>query len=432
MRTRLLFLLLLCSPQFAVAQSLESLHATIDESAAAIETDVTEWRRDIHANPELSNREFRTAGVVAAHLEALGIEIRTEVAHTGVVGVLRGGHPGPVVALRADMDALPVTEMVDLPFASKVTTEYNGQQVGVMHACGHDLHVAILMGVASILSDMRAELHGTIKFIFQPAEEGAPAGEEGGAELMLKEGAFDDPTPEVVFGLHVWPAPVGQIAYLPGPFMASADAFSITVTGRQTHGAVPWGGIDPIVVGSQIVLGLQTIASRQLDVTATPSIITVGTFHGGVRSNIIPDQVELTGTVRTFLPEIRLDIEQRMRRTVESIAEGSGATAELKMDYGYPVTVNDPELTMRMVPSLERVAPSVVEASRITGAEDFSYFANEVPGLFVFLGISPPGTDFETVPRNHSPYFFADEDALLTGVRAMASLAVDYMMMQQP
>lgn len=431
MRAYLLLLLLLCSPHFAAAQSLASLHAIIDEAAAAIEENVIEWRRDIHAHPELSNREFRTAGVVAAHLEALGIEIRTEVAHTGVVGVLRGGRPGPVVALRADMDALPVTELVDLPFASKVTTEYNGQRVGVMHACGHDLHVAILMGVASILSDVRAELPGTIKFIFQPAEEGAPAGEEGGAELMLKEGAFDDPTPEVVFGLHVWPAPVGQIAYLPGPFMASADAFSITVTGLQTHGAVPWGGIDPIVVGSQIVLGLQTIASRQLDVTATPSIITVGTFHGGVRSNIIPDRVELTGTVRTFLPDIRRDIEQRMRRTVESIAEGSGATAELTMDYGYPVTVNDPELTMRMVPSLERVATSVVEASRITGAEDFSYFANEVPGLFVFLGISPPGTDFETVPRNHSPYFFADEDALLTGVRTMASLAVDYMM-QQP
>jgi len=431
MRAYLLLLLLLCGPHFAAAQSLASLHAIIDEAAAAIEENVIEWRRDIHAHPELSNREFRTAGVVAAHLEALGIEIRTEVAHTGVVGVLRGGRPGPVVALRADMDALPVTELVDLPFASKVTTEYNGQRVGVMHACGHDLHVAILMGVASILSDVRAELPGTIKFIFQPAEEGAPAGEEGGAELMLKEGAFDDPTPEVVFGLHVWPASVGQIAYLPGPFMASADAFSITVTGRQTHGAVPWGGIDPIVVGSQIVLGLQTIASRQLDVTATPSIITVGTFHGGVRSNIIPDRVELTGTVRTFLPDIRRDIEQRMRRTVESIAEGSGATAELTMDYGYPVTVNDPELTMRMVPSLERVATSVVEASRITGAEDFSYFANEVPGLFVFLGISPPGTDFETVPRNHSPYFFADEDALLTGVRTMASLAVDYMM-QQP
>ena len=431
MYSRLLLLLIVCSPVTASAQSLESLHATIDASAAAIEGDVITWRRDIHANPELSNREFRTARVVSDHLRSLGMEVRTEVAHTGVIGVLRGGQPGPVVALRADMDALPVTEMVDLPFASKVTTEYNGQQVGVMHACGHDNHVAILMGVASILSDMQPDLPGTIKFIFQPAEEGAPPGEEGGAELMLKEGAFDDPIPEVIFGLHVWPAPVGQIAYLPGPFMASSDSYSITITGRQTHGAVPWGGVDPIVVGSQIVLGLQTIASRQLDVTATPSIITVGTFNGGVRSNIIPETVELTGTVRTFLPDVREDIERRMRRTVHSIAESSGATAELAMNYGYPVTVNDPELTLKMVPTLERVAPSVVQASRITGAEDFSYFANEVPGLFVFLGISPPGTDFETVPRNHSPYFYADEDALVTGVRAMASLAIDYMVMQQ-
>ena len=431
MYSRLLLLLIVCSPVIASAQSLESLHATIDASAAAIEGDVITWRRDIHANPELSNREFRTARVVSDHLRSLGMEVRTEVAHTGVIGVLRGGQPGPVVALRADMDALPVTEMVDLPFASKVTTEYNGQQVGVMHACGHDNHVAILMGVASILSDMQPDLPGTIKFIFQPAEEGAPPGEEGGAELMLKEGAFDEPIPEVIFGLHVWPAPVGQIAYLPGPFMASSDSYSITITGRQTHGAVPWGGVDPIVVGSQIVLGLQTIASRQLDVTATPSIITVGTFNGGVRSNIIPETVELTGTVRTFLPDVREDIERRMRRTVHSIAESSGATAELAMNYGYPVTVNDPELTLKMVPTLERVAPSVVQASRITGAEDFSYFANEVPGLFVFLGISPPGTDFETVPRNHSPYFYADEDALVTGVRAMASLAIDYMVMQQ-
>ena len=427
---RLLVLLLLCGPQLATAQSLEALRTAIDEAAVAVEADVITWRRDIHAHPELSNREFRTAGVVADHLHSLGLEVQTEIAHTGVIGVLRGGQPGPVVALRADMDALPVTEMVDLPFASKVRTEYNGQEVGVMHACGHDLHVAILMGVASILTEMKDDLPGTVKFIFQPAEEGAPAGEEGGAELMLREGAFNDPRPEAIFGLHVWPAPVGEISYLPGPFMASADAYSITITGRQTHGAVPWGGVDPIVVGSQIVLGLQTIASRQLDVTATPSIITVGTFHGGVRSNIIPDQVELTGTVRTFLPDVRRDIERRMRQTVESIAESAGATAELTMDYGYPVTVNDPALTLQMLPTLKRVAPSVAEATKITGAEDFSYFANEVPGLFVFLGVSPPGTDFETVPRNHSPYFFADEDALITGVRVLANLAVDYMEMQ--
>ena len=412
------------------AQDLNALHEALDAHAAAIESDVIEWRRDIHANPELSNREFRTAALVADHLRSLGMEVRTEVAHTGVVGFLQGGKPGPIVALRADMDALPVTEMVDLPFASKVRTTYNGMEVGVMHACGHDNHVAILMGVASVLSTMKEDLPGSVKFIFQPAEEGAPAGEEGGADLMLREGAFENPRPEVIFGLHVWPNRVGEISYLPGPFMASSDAMRIKVTGRQTHGAVPWGGVDPIVVASQIVLGLQTIASRQLDVTATPSIITIGTFHGGVRSNIIPDEVELSGTIRTFLPEVRRDIERRIRHTVEHIATSAGATAEVEIDYGYPVTVNDPELTMQMLPSLERVSDSVKQTAKITGAEDFSYFANEVPGLFIFLGVAPPDADLATVPRNHSPYFFADEAALLTGVRALASLAVDYMVQQ--
>ena len=412
------------------AQDLNALHEALDAHAAAIESDVIEWRRDIHANPELSNREFRTAALVADHLRSLGMEVRTEVAHTGVVGFLQGGKPGPIVALRADMDALPVTEMVDLPFASKVRTTYNGMDVGVMHACGHDNHVAILMGVASVLSTMKEDLPGSVKFIFQPAEEGAPAGEEGGADLMLREGAFENPRPEVIFGLHVWPNRVGEISYLPGPFMASSDAMRIKVTGRQTHGAVPWGGVDPIVVASQIVLGLQTIASRQLDVTATPSIITIGTFHGGVRSNIIPDEVELSGTIRTFLPEVRRDIERRIRHTVEHIATSAGATAEVEIDYGYPVTVNDPELTMQMLPSLERVSDSVKQTAKITGAEDFSYFANEVPGLFIFLGVAPPDADLATVPRNHSPYFFADEAALLTGVRALASLAVDYMVQQ--
>ena len=412
------------------AQDLGALHEALDAHAAAIESDVIEWRRDIHANPELSNREFRTAALVADHLRSLGMEVRTEVAHTGVVGFLQGGKPGPIVALRADMDALPVTEMVDLPFASKVRTTYNGMEVGVMHACGHDNHVAILMGVASVLTTMKEDLPGSVKFIFQPAEEGAPAGEEGGADLMLREGAFENPRPEVIFGLHVWPNRVGEISYLPGPFMASSDAMRIKVTGRQTHGAVPWGGVDPIVVASQIVLGLQTIASRQLDVTATPSIITIGTFHGGVRSNIIPDEVELSGTIRTFLPEVRRDIERRIRHTVEHIATSAGATAEVEIDYGYPVTVNDPELTMQMIPSLERVSDSVKQTAKITGAEDFSYFANEVPGLFIFLGVAPPDADLATVPRNHSPYFFADEAALLTGVRALASLAVDYMVQQ--
>ncbi len=414
----------------AQAQERAPLHQALDQHAASVESDVIEWRRDIHANPELSNREFRTAALVADHLRSLGMEVQTEIAHTGVVGFLQGGKPGPIVALRADMDALPVTEMVDLPFASKVRTTYNGMDVGVMHACGHDTHTAILMGVASVMAAMKDELPGSIKFIFQPAEEGAPAGEEGGAELMLREGVFEDPTPEVVFGLHVWPEQVGHISYLPGPFMASADELHITIRGRQTHGAVPWGGIDPIVVGSQVVLGLQTIASRQLDVTATPSIITVGTFHGGVRSNIIPDEVKLTGTIRTFLPDVREEIEERIRHTVEHIAMSAGATAEVQINYGYPVTVNDPDLTLQMIPSLERVSDSVSQAAKITGAEDFSYFANEVPGLFIFLGIAPPEADLETVPRNHSPYFFVDESALITGVRALSSLAIDYMVDQ--
>ena len=427
---RYLPLVLFVLPLLSVsAQDAASLYAAIEAGASAVNEDVVEWRRDIHANPELSNREFRTAALVAEHLTSLGLEVRTKVAHTGVVGFLRGAKPGPVVALRADMDALPVTEMVDVPFASRVRTEYNGQEVGVMHACGHDNHVAILMGVATVLTEMREMLPGSVKFIFQPAEEGAPPGEEGGAELMLKEGAFEDPVPDVVFGLHVWPGAVGEISYLPGPFMASVDQLNIKIKGRQTHGAVPWGGVDPIVVASQVVLGLQTIASRQLDVTATPSIITVGTVHGGIRHNIIPDEVELTGTIRTFLPDVRIDIERRIRQTTASIAEASGATAEVSIINGYPVTVNDPDLTLQMLPTLERVAPSVVRSQQITGAEDFSYFAQRVPGLYFFLGVTPTDQDPATAPRNHSPYFFADEGALPVGVRALANLAVDFMMM---
>ena len=397
--------------------------------AVEINDQVIAWRRDIHANPELGNREFRTAALVAEHLERLGMEVRTEVAHTGVVGLLRGGQPGPVVALRADMDALPVTELADVPFASKVTTQYNGQEVGVMHACGHDNHVAILMGVAEVLASMRDDLPGSVKFIFQPAEEGPPAGEEGGADLMLKEGAFENPKPEVVFGLHVWPARVGQVSYRPGGYLASSDGLYIKVKGRQTHGALPWGGVDPIVVASQIVLGLQTIASRQLNVTATPSIVTVGSIHGGVRGNIIPDEVEMTGTIRTFLPDVRKEIHRRVKQTAERIAESAGATAEVRILYGYPVTVNDPELTEQMVPTLQRAAgaENVVLDTQHTGAEDFSYFAREVPGLFVFLGVLPEGQDPATAPRNHSPYFFADEAALVVGVRTLANLAVDYM-----
>lgn len=418
-------------PAQAQAQDADvyALRQAAEARARAVEPQVVTWRRDIHQHPELSNREFRTAALVAEHLRSLDIEVRTEVAHTGVVGTLRGGRPGPVVALRADMDALPVTELVDLPFASRERALYNGQEVGVMHACGHDNHVAILMGVADVLASLRDDLPGTVKFIFQPAEEGAPEGERGGAELMLEEGAFENPRPEVIFGLHVGPGRVGRLTYRAGSTMASADGLRIVVRGRQTHGAAPWGGVDPIVVASQIVLGLQTVASRQLPVTLTPSIVTIGSIHGGVRGNIIPDEVEMVGTIRTFDPDVRQDIHRRIRRTAEQIAASAGASAEVSITRGYPVTVNDPELTARMVPTLQRVAGDdpVEVQDLMTVAEDFSYFQREVPGLFFFLGVTPEDQDPATAPVNHSPLFFADERALLTGVRALTNLTLDYM-----
>ena len=387
---------------------------------------VVAWRRDIHQHPELANREFRTAGLVARHLESLDMEVRTEIAHTGVLGVLRGGLPGPVVALRADMDALPVEEQSGLPFASRARGEYMGQEVPVMHACGHDLHVAILMGVAEVLAARRDELPGTVMFVFQPAEEGAPPGEEGGAELMLREGLFDDPTPEVIFGLHVVPSPVGTIGWRSGGMMASSDSFDITVRGSQTHGAVPWGGIDPIVVAAQIVLGLQTIPSRQLDATLTPSIVTVGAIRGGVRHNIIPEEVKMLGTLRTFDPDTREQIHSRVKRTAERIAESAGATAEVHINHGYPVTHNDPELTRRMLPTLGRVVgDGLVEAPRATGAEDFSYYQQQVPGMFFFVGIA--ADDPALVHPNHSPRFHADEGGLPVGVTALTALTLDYL-----
>ncbi len=403
------------------------LRQRIDLEAEAVEDRVIEWRRDFHAHPELGNREFRTAAKVAEHLIDLGLEVETGVAHTGVVALLRGGD-GPVIALRADMDGLPVTEQVDVPFASKVRTEYNGREVGVMHACGHDNHVAILMGVAEVLTRMRDDLPGSVKFIFQPAEEGAPQGEEGGADLMLAEGVFDDPRPEVVFGLHVFPYPVGSVGYRAGGAMASSDGLRIVVKGRQTHGAMPWGGVDPIVVASQIVLGLQTVVSRQVDATATPSIVTIGSIHGGVRGNIIPDEVEMVGTIRTFDAAVQEQLHERIERTAKSIAEASGATAEVEIEIGYPVTYNDPALTQRMMPTLERVVgDGLIEVPPTTGAEDFSYFANEVPGLFLFLGVAPAGSAPRSVAPNHSPFFAADEGALILGVRTLANLAVDAM-----
>jgi amidohydrolase len=407
------------------------LSSEIDRREKLVASKVIAWRRDIHQNPELGNRETRTAKLVADHLKSLGMEVRTGVAHTGVVGVLRGGRPGKVVALRADMDALPVTEQVNLPFASKVKTTYNGQEVGVMHACGHDTHVAILMGVAEIFAGMKDQLPGTIEFIFQPAEEGAPTGEEGGAELMVKENAFDNPKPDAVFGLHVLGAAgnVGQITYRPGGVMASADLLKISVRGKQTHGAQPWGGVDPIVAASQIVIGLQTITSRQLDITQAPSIITIGMFHGGVRNNIIPDEVQLEGTIRAFSPDVQDDIHRRVRLTAESIAASAGATATVEIKRQYPVTYNNPALTDAMLPTLRRVAGAdkVSLQSPVTAAEDFSFFAQKAPGLFIFLGSNKAGIDPANAPANHSPLFEVDEGVLPLGVRALANLAVDYL-----
>jgi amidohydrolase len=405
------------------------LDAQVDRLVSQVQGKVVAWRRDIHQHPELSNRETRTAELVANHLRALGLEVRTGVAHTGVVGVLRGGKPGPVVALRADMDALPVTEEVEVPFASKVRTTYNGQDVGVMHACGHDAHTAMLMGVAEVLAGLRRDLPGTVKFIFQPAEEGAPTGERGGASLMIEEGVLDDPKPSAIFGLHVLPFAAGEIRYRPGGIMASADAFRIVVRGRQTHGAQPWNGIDPIVVASQIVLGLQTITSRQVDLTASPAVVTVGAINGGVRFNIIPDSLVMLGTIRTFDTAVRNDIHQRVRRTAEAIAQSAGATAQVVIDTTTAVTYNDPALTERMLPSLRRAAGSnhVVLGQPVTPAEDFSRYQQRIPGMFFFLGITPPGTDPAKAAPNHSPRFFVDEAALPVGVKAMASLAVDYL-----
>jgi amidohydrolase len=420
----------LCAPAQA-----QSLAREIDARAAAVLPKVVAWRRDIHQHPELSNRETRTAKLVADHLASLGLEVRTGVAHTGVVGVLRGGKPGPVVALRADMDALPVTELVDLPFKSTVTTQFNGQTVGVMHACGHDNHVAMLMGAAEVLAGLRAQIPGTIKFIFQPAEEGAPRGERGGAGLMIEEGALENPAPAAIFGLHVWPGPVGGITYRSGPAMAASDQLFITVKGRQTHGAQPWGGVDPIVVSSQVILGLQTIASRQINVTQVPAIITVGRIVGGNRGNIIPDSVMMEGTVRSFDEAMRADIKERIRRTVTSIAQSAGATATVDFGTGNnPVTFNDPALTARMLPTLQRVAGasnlSVGELS--TPAEDFALYQQKIPGLFVFLGVVPKGQDPAAAPRNHSPSFFVDEAVLPLGVRTLASLAVDWLSANPP
>ena len=403
----------------------------LDQSARDLETRLVDWRRDLHRNPELGNREFRTAEKVAAHLRQLGLEVKTGIAHTGVAGLLRGGKAGPTIALRADMDALPVTEQAEVPFKSTATAEYRGEKVGVMHACGHDTHVAILMATAEVLTRLRADLAGNVLFIFQPAEEGPPEGEDGGAVMMLKEGLFATYRPDAVVGLHIWaPLHVGDIGYRSGPLLAAADRFRIVVTGRQTHGARPWQGVDPIVTSAEIVGALQTVVSRQIDVTRNPAVVTVGSIRGGIRHNIIPDTVEMLGTIRTFDPGQRTDVIERIQRVAQNIAEANGATATFALgEDRYPVTVNDAGLTQRVLPSLARAvgAQHVIEVPRETGAEDFSYFAEKVPGFFFFVGATPRERDLSTTPANHSPRFFVDEGALQVGLRAMLYATVDYL-----
>lgn len=415
---------------FLSAAAIHSpLQAEVLRISPELEQQVISWRRDIHQHPELSNREFRTAKLVAEHLQQLGLTVQTGIAHTGVVAILDSGKPGPFLALRADMDALPVTEQTDVPFRSVAKGEYRGKEVGVMHACGHDLHVAMLMGAAEYLATHKEQLTGKVMFIFQPAEEGAPAGEEGGAALMLKQGLFAKEKPEAAFGIHVWaPANAGVVQYRQGPLMASADRFEIRVKGRQTHGSAPWGGVDPIVAAAQIINNVQTIVSRQINITKAPAVVSFGIIEGGVRNNIIPDEVYLEGTIRNFDMGIRQQIFGLLKKAAEASAAVTGAEATVMIEEGYPVTLNDPALTKRSLPILQQVAgaENVQESPLVTGAEDFSYYALETPGLFVFLGITPEGQDPAKAPANHSPHFFADEKALKTGTELFINWVLAY------
>jgi amidohydrolase len=406
-----------------------AVRSAIDKAADAILPKVVAWRRDFHENPELGNREFRTAKIVADELKSLGFDVQTGVAGTGVVALLHGAKPGPVVALRSDMDGLPVAEEVDLPFKSKVTTDWAGQKTGVMHACGHDNHLAILLGTAHVLAGQKSQLAGSVKFIFQPAEEGPPPGEEGGAAVMVKEGVLENPKVDAIFGLHVFPYETGTLAWRARGIMAAGDSIEITVKGRQTHGAMPWAGVDPIVVSSQIILGLQTLVSRQIDLTLAPAIVTIGAINGGNRHNIIPNEVKMIGTLRTYDKAMRDQLMERIRRTASMIAQSAGASAEVSFGQGLPVTYNDPALTARMDATLRRVAgaKAVPDTNPVTPSEDFAFFQQKVPGLFFFLGVTPSGTAPSDVYANHSPRFFADEAALITGVRVMSNLAVDYL-----
>ncbi len=398
--------------------------------AEDVESKVIDWRHHFHQNPELSNREFNTAEKIAEHLKSLGLEVQTGIAKTGVVAILKGDMSGPVIGLRADIDALPVTERVDLEWASKATSTYNGIETGVMHACGHDTHIAILMGVAEVLTAMKSELKGTVKFVFQPAEEGAPPGEEGGAKLMVKEGVLKSPDVDVMFGLHINAGTnVGEITYKPGGTLAAADRFVIKVNGKQSHGSTPWTSIDPIVTASMIVQGLQTIISRQTELTKEAAVISVGLIRGGVRNNIIPEEVEMIGTIRTLDSEMQDIIHERIERTATNIAASQGATVDVNITRGVPVTYNDPELTSQSVKWLENAAGAdhVNLRPAITGAEDFSFFANEVPSVFFFVGGCPLGQDASKAAPHHTPDFNIDDESMLTGIKALLNCTLGYM-----
>ncbi len=425
-----IFLPLLLISATAVGQT--KLRSAIDKQASAIESKVIEWRRDFHEHPELGNQEVRTAKIIADHLRSLGMEVTENVAVTGVVGVLRGGKPGSMVALRADMDALPVTERVDVPFKSNVTTTFNGQQTGVMHACGHDSHVAILMGAAEVLAGMKDQLEGSVKFIFQPAEEGVSDVDMAGAELMVKEGVMKDVA--AIFGLHIWAqVEAGKIGYRSGPSMAAVDMLGIDVYGTQAHGASPWSGVDPIVTSSQIVMGLQTILSRSVNITQNPAIVTIGAIHGGIRHNIIPEKVEMIGTIRTFGADQQALVHRRITEIATNIAESAGAKADVKITKLYPATINPPELTDKMIPSLQAVAGegNLIVMDPMTGSEDFSFFQLEKPGFFIFLGGMKKGADPLKTPSHHTPDFYLDESGFILGVRTLSYFVVDYMGMKK-
>ena len=417
-------------PVLAQQEDPQKLYEEIDKQTDKIFDQVVDWRRHFHQNPELSNREEETAKYIADYLRDLGIKVETGVAHTGVVGVLEGGKKGPVVGLRADIDALPVKERADVPFKSTKTTTYLGKEVGVSHACGHDAHIAMLMGAAKILSNMKEELQGTVKFIFQPAEEGAPPGEEGGAELMVREGVLEDPDVDVVFGQHInSQTEVGKIRYRPEGTMAASDRFVITVNGKQTHGSTPWTGVDPIVTSAKIIEGLQSIISRQTELTKAAAVISVGKIEAGVRNNIIPEEAEMIGTIRTLDTGMQDIIHRKIRHVVTKTAESMGATAEVKIEEGYPVTYNDPELTEQMLPTLHGIAGSddVILSDAITGAEDFSFFQKEVPGLYWFVGGMPKGMNPAEAPPHHTPDFYIEEEGMKLGIKSMVGLTVDFM-----